>query len=271
MNKLLVSAAFAAAVSFSAVAEAAPYTNDFNDPGDVATWTKDRFEPNGFESGVTFLGEEVLKLTLSTADNQANRPAGFNGIFYDTQGMSPGAGLPLDLGTRGAIDFYAMSEYQDQERRTGELWGVGVDGSDNIVSYPIIGLTTNGEDRWQGYDSSTGSWITLAGGGAVVFDAWYRMSYELDGTNWLYEVVNRDNPAQMWSGSASALGAIGTKNLIVQGYNQGPGGVDAVHHFDNLTHGAVPEPATWALLISGFGLAGSAIRGNRRKMARLAA
>ena len=32
--------------------------------------------------------------------------------------------------------------------------------------------------------------------------------------------------------------------------------------------GAVPEPETWALMISGFGLAGAALRGRRRALAR---
>ena len=36
--------------------------------------------------------------------------------------------------------------------------------------------------------------------------------------------------------------------------------------FDNIAAG-VPEPATWAMMIIGFGLAGSAVRSNRRKMA----
>lgn len=35
--------------------------------------------------------------------------------------------------------------------------------------------------------------------------------------------------------------------------------------------GAVPEPATWAMLIVGFGLAGSALRYRRRNMAEMTA
>ena len=38
--------------------------------------------------------------------------------------------------------------------------------------------------------------------------------------------------------------------------------------FDNIaTVSAVPEPATWAMMIMGFGLAGSAVRNSRRKTA----
>ena len=37
--------------------------------------------------------------------------------------------------------------------------------------------------------------------------------------------------------------------------------------FDNIATSAVPEPATWAMMIMGFGLAGSAMRQSRRKSA----
>lgn len=36
--------------------------------------------------------------------------------------------------------------------------------------------------------------------------------------------------------------------------------------FDNLATGAVPEPASWALMIAGFGLAGAAMRRRNRAM-----
>lgn len=42
-------------------------------------------------------------------------------------------------------------------------------------------------------------------------------------------------------------------------------GANEVHNFDDVRFGgaAVPEPSTWALLIGGFGLAGSALRRRR--------
>jgi hypothetical protein len=36
---------------------------------------------------------------------------------------------------------------------------------------------------------------------------------------------------------------------------------------DSVTYGAVPEPESWALLIAGAGLAGAALRRNRRQAA----
>ncbi|HEY9234280.1 MAG TPA: PEPxxWA-CTERM sorting domain-containing protein, partial [Phenylobacterium sp.] len=37
--------------------------------------------------------------------------------------------------------------------------------------------------------------------------------------------------------------------------------------FSHVTGGAVPEPATWAMMITGFGLAGAAIRRRRGALA----
>ncbi len=55
------------------------------------------------------------------------------------------------------------------------------------------------------------------------------------------------------TGAASQIGSIGGNN--VQGVT-------------GLTAGAVPEPASWAMLITGFGLIGTTMR---RRTARLAA
>ena len=41
--------------------------------------------------------------------------------------------------------------------------------------------------------------------------------------------------------------------------------VDAGGTLDYVTYEAVPEPAAWALLIAGVGLAGAAVRTRRRK------
>jgi hypothetical protein len=53
------------------------------------------------------------------------------------------------------------------------------------------------------------------------------------------------------------------------------GGIDAVRVFDGVASweqasanvGAVPEPASWTLMLGGFGLAGLSLRGTRRKRA----
>lgn len=41
-------------------------------------------------------------------------------------------------------------------------------------------------------------------------------------------------------------------------------GGNEVHQFDDVTFGAVPEPATWAFMIFGFGAIGGALRRNRK-------
>ena len=48
-----------------------------------------------------------------------------------------------------------------------------------------------------------------------------------------------------------------------------PGGLNEIRLFDTSPTG-VPEPASWALMLSGFGLAGVALRRQRRLQSKLA-
>lgn len=57
-----------------------------------------------------------------------------------------------------------------------------------------------------------------------------------------------------------ALSFSGIESLVAPGTRFGPGGGDFVASVSGTFAGAVPEPATWALLVAGFGLVGFAAR-----------
>jgi hypothetical protein len=66
-------------------------------------------------------------------------------------------------------------------------------------------------------------------------------------------------PNEYWSLSNLALDA-GNYVLTIQGTNTGAGSLAG-----NVAFAAVPEPATWALMILGFGLVGGALRRKERQ------
>ena len=87
-----------------------------------------------------------------------------------------------------------------------------------------------------------------------------------------------DNTSELLNGAQLAGGAFGGDQSIGRRMTYTFGGktvtsVDFMSsqnsfEFDNIaTVSAVPEPATWAMMIMGFGLAGSAVRNSRRKTA----
>jgi hypothetical protein len=67
---------------------------------------------------------------------------------------------------------------------------------------------------------------------------------------------------------SQTCGAGGCSEIARIGYPGIPGGSKAItFSFTTVTPPSVPEPATWGLMIGGFGLAGAALRRHRRGLA----
>ena len=249
----------AGALSFSLVGvspAAHAQTNDFNEAGDTAGWTVDRYAPDGFVSGVSFGGEQVLEHSIGPNGATANRPAGYSSSFYNTQGMqSPDFAAGT---TNMSIDLFVPGDWANTNNRMAGFWGIAYDGVDPTVSsYPIIGYSSDALFAgWRGWDNTNG-WFDL--GGTVNYDGWNSLNIALNGANWDYSV----NGSLL--GSTDAGGSTYLARAILQGYND-PNTAPYAIHWDNLSAtGAVPEPATWMMLILGFLAVGGTMRMQKRR------
>lgn len=248
--KHLIAALAAAALATGAHAQ----TNDFNDVGDTAGATVDRYAPATFQSGVAYAGHAgTLEEGTAVADGANNRPGAYSSAFYNTQGKA----FALDAGvTNASIELYLPSDWtQATDGRYAGFWGVAYDATATLSAYPIIeAYRSGGVDMFRGWDNDSGSWLDM---GAASY-GWNTLNIQLltVSDQFLYTV----------NGGLSLLTAAGgsktINSTILQVYNT-TDGVSYNAHWDNLVGGAVPEPATWALMIAGFGLAGAALRRKR--------
>ena len=74
--------------------------------------------------------------------------------------------------------------------------------------------------------------------------------------------VGANGMSTLFSPNLSSSNGIGI-NWGPDGFNVGIDNID--YTFEGAVAGAVPEPATWAMMISGFGLVGASMRRSRRK------
>jgi hypothetical protein len=204
-------------------------------------WYTDRFAPASFTSGVAYGGHAgTLAVGVAGGDFQGV------GSFYNTEGRK------LDLGptaTTMSIELYIDQSFTTgDDRRIAGFWG-STFGSADDPAYPIIELDRIGGNlEFRGWDNS-GSFFDLGTLGAGDVGAWKTLSITLNGANFDYKAAG-------FTGSTSAFGTKTIGNVILQAHNTG---ADYSVHWDNLSAN-VPEPATWAMMIMGFGLAGAILR-----------
>jgi len=247
---------FAALVLASAPAVAAfPIT--FDDPVTVGaaqaadTWYTDRFAPAGFVSQVDLLGDNRLRQSISAADGANNRPSNFSGTFYNTQGRK----LDLPGGvTFGSIDLFVPQDWASTDRRMAGFWATAVTASDVISFFPIIEFTSaEGPARFRAWNGNGFDDLGLPTGFA--YDSFTTLAFQLNGSNIDYRVG--DLTLSLDNGGSTRF-----DNIILQGYNNAAG-VTYDIHWDNVRTAAVPEPASWVMLIVGFGLVGARLRRRR--------
>ena len=244
----------------SAAASAASVMPDFST---IPTgWATDRYAPASFSDVGTYQGRsDVLGIGISSPQSFTNRPAAYQGTFYNTQGMqhaiTGGAGsfltadLFIDAGWRNAANGNVRTD----------MWGVMTDGL-AVSDYPIIGFTNyDGGARFRVWDDA--GWHDLAT--TVNFGAWTSLEILFSGTSYDYFI----NGASVYTDTATD-GSTGFSAVIMQAYNFGgdPTILNAVAsdytaYWSNSETGHVPEPGTAAL----FGLALLGVVGSRRRKA----
>ena len=234
-------------------------------------WIVDRYAPAEFAS-VNFGGDNRLQISVSAADNAANRPMAFSNPFYNTQGRRydlSGYSAPWTLSAQVYLDSAFNTPTGALAR--SDLWARDTNPFENQAYYPTFGFTnasptdalnvqaTDRAFRLRAFDSSFG-WVDLGQPSGVTFDAWHTLSISATGSQYEYRF---DDTLLYAQPAYSDPGADGLKSAYIQAYNFGGSGYSVL--WDNVS--AIPEPGTYAAWLGGVTLLFGALRQLRRPKA----
>lgn len=195
----------------------------------------DRYAPSVFNSQ-SFLGDNRLALELSVADGGDNRPSGYSGSFYNTQGRK----YDVAGTTFASIDMFVDSVFITDPNRVGGLWGTAVDASNAITAFPILEFANGAFQIWNGAGFDVVGLPT-----SFAPDTFVNLAFELDSITDSFKYYLNN---ELVFTDTTADGSISLSNLIIQGYNT-QNGIDRTLYFDNLV-AKVPEPSTLLLFFS---------------------
>lgn len=217
----------------------------------------------------------TLAVTAQPAAAATNliKNGGFDNVAFSGEyAVYDASNTPADFGwsVLGNIDVHRNDGYYGGDPDPAgagpyavDLLGTGADGS----IYQALTLQA-GKTYRLSFDYSNNPFIDAA---AMNF------GIAIDGSLAVLETVSHSgaSPAAMnWQTYTMDFTATGNSAAIYFANTAGrPGSgmyLDSVALYDISEPAAVPEPATWALMISGFGLAGTALR-QRRRLAGAAA
>jgi len=218
------------------------------------TWYTDRRAPAQFYQNTA---DNTLTEMIAGADQDPVTTPGIG--FNNTQGRK----YDLAAGTTSlSVDLYVSGDWvsgASATQRKAGLWGTGIDDLGNITAYPIVEFANGG---FEAYDSNTGLFTTLGLPSGFNYGQYYTMTIALVGDQIVYTVGDL-------TASYDANGTTQFANIMLQGYNYG---TNYKIHWDNVatSTGAAPEPASWAMMVAGFGLLGTVLRRRRSTTVRFA-
>lgn len=243
-------------------AQAAPVLPSVTDAG----WTTDRYAPASWTNVGAYQGRSnVLGIGINDSTNAANRPAGQQGAFYNTQGRQIAVGGAV--GDSIAADLFLDVNWANPQAGfvRSDLWGrSGTLPAEADATYAIIGFTNFGTagSRLRVWDAnSAGGWVNLAFDVSGLFGSW--VSFEIESLASGYNYFVNGTLVYTDTSIASPSGAFTNGYLQAFNFNETSVGVTGnpayVVHWSDPQRNGVPLPGTLALtglalgLLVGFG------------------
>jgi hypothetical protein len=186
------------------------------------------------------------------------------GLAVSMAAVSAGAAELLTNGSFETGDFSGWS----WTGNTGETQITCGGGAEAGSCYVLEGPVGSAGVLSQTFTDNPGDTLTISGWISGVNQGPSQVAYYLDGTL-LFDTAD-PVPAGGWTNYTVTATATGTDTFSVSFYNDPS--FDKLDNFSVAsTAAAVPEPASWALMIGGFFGLGATLRGARRRAAVTAA